>query len=184
MQNYTGYRVNCMDTIVTSWLPELSNLLGAVAQDHSFSSLGKPCDACWVISHVIVNIWWLFSKLTFSNNPFRNTIKVSNGFDPDHEKMLVFIWIQTIWLSDSVPVLFCFLLGFFNSADDNKSMKNYPSYKDLRKLLNSGSEEIAFIEWICFVCFVALRPKSTDMVIVGRSVHLTTLFPGQAWTSG
>ena len=33
------------------------------------------------------------------------------------------------------------------------------------------------------VCFVALRPKSTAMVIAGRSVHLTTLFPGQACTS-
>ena len=34
---------------------------------------------------------------------------------------------------------------------------------------------------IClFVCFVALRPKSTAMVMAGRSVHLTTLFPGQA----
>ena len=35
-----------------------------------------------------------------------------------------------------------------------------------------------------FMCalfaFVALRPKSTAMVIAGRSVHLTTLFPGQA----
>ena len=32
-----------------------------------------------------------------------------------------------------------------------------------------------------FVClFVALRPKSTAMVIAGRSVQLTTLFPGQA----
>ena len=31
-----------------------------------------------------------------------------------------------------------------------------------------------------FVCFVALRPKSTAMVIGGRSVRLTTLFPGQA----
>ena len=30
------------------------------------------------------------------------------------------------------------------------------------------------------VGFVALRPKSTAMVIVGRSVHLTTLFPRQA----
>ena len=30
----------------------------------------------------------------------------------------------------------------------------------------------------------ALRPKSTAMVMAGRSVHLTTLFPGQAWTSG
>ena len=34
-----------------------------------------------------------------------------------------------------------------------------------------------------FVCFVALRPKSTAMVMAGRSVDLTTLFPGQAWTS-
>ena len=31
-----------------------------------------------------------------------------------------------------------------------------------------------------FVLFVALRPKSTAMVIAGRSVHLTTRFPGQA----
>ena len=35
--------------------------------------------------------------------------------------------------------------------------------------------------FVClFVCFVALRPKSTAMVIAGRSVHLSTLFPGQA----
>ena len=32
---------------------------------------------------------------------------------------------------------------------------------------------------VCLL-FVALRPKSTAMVIAGRSVHLTTLFPGQA----
>ena len=31
-----------------------------------------------------------------------------------------------------------------------------------------------------FVCFVALRPKSTAMVMAERSVHLTTLLPGQA----
>ena len=30
------------------------------------------------------------------------------------------------------------------------------------------------------VSFIALRPKSTSMVMAGRSVHLTTLFPGQA----
>ena len=30
------------------------------------------------------------------------------------------------------------------------------------------------------VDFVALHPISTAMVIAGRSVHLTTLFPGQA----
>ena len=31
-----------------------------------------------------------------------------------------------------------------------------------------------------FGCFAALRPKSTAMVMVGQSVHLATLFPGQA----
>ena len=51
-------------------------------------------------------------------------------------------------------------------------------------------ENISFLENISFythavlsedfVCFVALHPKSTAMVMVGRSVHLTTLFPGQA----
>ena len=30
-----------------------------------------------------------------------------------------------------------------------------------------------------FVCFVVLRPKSTAMVMAGRSVHLTTLFHKQ-----
>ena len=40
----------------------------------------------------------------------------------------------------------------------------------------------AVVGWL--VGFVALRPKSTAMVIAGRSVHLTTLFPGQTWTSG
>ena len=37
---------------------------------------------------------------------------------------------------------------------------------------------LLFLMNIFFV--VALRPKSTAMVIAGRSVHLTTLFPGQA----
>ena len=36
---------------------------------------------------------------------------------------------------------------------------------------------------ICLFVFVALRPMSTAMVIAGLSVHLTTLFPGQALAS-
>ena len=43
--------------------------------------------------------------------------------------------------------------------------------------------EVGIPNLVCFVClfvFVALRLKSTAMVIAGRSVHLTTLFPGQA----
>ena len=34
--------------------------------------------------------------------------------------------------------------------------------------------------FVCLFVFVALRPMSTAMVIAGRSVLLTTLFPGQA----
>ena len=39
----------------------------------------------------------------------------------------------------------------------------------------------SMLDLVClFVCFVALHPKSTAMVMAGRSVHLTTLFPGRA----
>ena len=41
----------------------------------------------------------------------------------------------------------------------------------------------ATIYFCLFVCFVALRPKSTAMVMAGPSVHLTTRFPGQDRTS-
>ena len=37
---------------------------------------------------------------------------------------------------------------------------------------------------LLIVCLFALRPKSTAKVMAGRSVHLTTLFPGQACASG
>ena len=37
--------------------------------------------------------------------------------------------------------------------------------------------------FVCCCFFVALHPKSTTMVMVGRSVHLSTLFSGQARTS-
>ena len=46
------------------------------------------------------------------------------------------------------------------------------------KLLINIKILIKKVGWL--VGFVALRPKSTAMVIAGRSVHLTTLFPGQA----
>ena len=44
----------------------------------------------------------------------------------------------------------------------------------------NSKELLEILILVLFVCFVALRPKSTAMVIAGRSVHLTTLFPGQA----
>ena len=42
------------------------------------------------------------------------------------------------------------------------------------------NSRVYFYMTLKLVGFVALRPKSTAMVIAGRSVHLTTLFPGQA----
>ena len=39
-----------------------------------------------------------------------------------------------------------------------------------------------FYAFFCFVAF--LHPKSTAMVMAGWSVHLTTLFPGQAEQAG
>ena len=45
---------------------------------------------------------------------------------------------------------------------------------------NEMFESVEGILLLIFVCFVALRPKSTAMVIAGRSVHLTTLF---SWAS-
>ena len=44
---------------------------------------------------------------------------------------------------------------------------------------NPQRQDFSHCLFVLFV-FVALRPMSTAMVIAGRSVHLTTLFPGQA----
>ena len=43
-----------------------------------------------------------------------------------------------------------------------------------------GQPLIIELNNVCLFVFVALRPMSTAMVIEERSVHLTTLFPGQA----
>ena len=47
------------------------------------------------------------------------------------------------------------------------------TYLNLRIMLFCTLTDYLFV-------FVALRPMSTAMVIAGRPVHLTTLFPGQA----
>ena len=41
--------------------------------------------ACWVIFHAFVVVCWLFSKLTFSKNSFKDTIRMSNSLDPDQD---------------------------------------------------------------------------------------------------
>ena len=49
-----------------------------------------------------------------------------------------------------------------------------------RNSVESDHGRMYMEEYFDFVCFVALRPKSTAMVMAACSVHLTTLFPGQA----
>ena len=56
---------------------------------------------------------------------------------------------------------------------------NWPVQSD-HLLFHCLDISCCMILFCLFVCIVALRPKSTAMVIAGRSVHLTTLFPGQA----
>ena len=48
------------------------------------------------------------------------------------------------------------------------------------KSLRTVTVTYIFLCIVCFVCYLALLPKSTAMVMAGRSVHLITLFPGQA----
>ena len=50
----------------------------------------------------------------------------------------------------------------------------------IRRTLGKVGLMLSGETFVLFDCFVALRPKSTAMVIAGRSIHLTTLFPGQA----
>ena len=57
-------------------------------------------------------------------------------------------------------------------------MRNKENSFPIRSLIWRLDNELYFS--MSFFVFVALRPKSTAMVIAGRSVHLTTLFPGQA----
>ena len=58
-------------------------------------------------------------------------------------------------------------------------------YYHLRVVLLGDKQYYVFYYWgneqsYVLFDFVALRPMSTAMVIAGRSVHLSTLFPGQA----
>ena len=77
--------------------------------------------------------------------------------------------------------LFCYERDFMLSLTDNNQtdiIEAFNStYRYLDDLLNIDNP---YFEQICLFVFVALRPMSTAMVIAGRSVHLTTLFPGQA----
>ena len=51
---------------------------------------------------------------------------------------------------------------------------------NLIRIYKKSAKISIFLSCFVFVCLFALRPKSTAMVIAGRSVHLTTLF---SWAS-
>ena len=71
-------------------------------------------------------------------------------------------------LNESISILGCVVVIF--------------SFKSIRILIEYSVNSIDSdqIPRDFVVVFVALRPMSTAMVIAGRSVHLTALFPGQA----
>ena len=75
------------------------------------------------------------------------------------------------------------LLSFHYDQDNKAGFTLYERFTlnemDMCNIIRIRSIERTQILFM-FVCYVALRPKSTAMVIAGRSVHLTTLFPGQA----
>ena len=87
--------------------------------------------------------------------------------------------IFRIIVSELSPFIYTKILFLLNTLRTNQFSPNL-IYAFI--LARSSLGLLHVIGWL--VGFVALRPKSTAMVIAGRSVHLTTLFPGQAWTSG
>ena len=90
---------------------------------------------------------------------------------PVHAKLWIFILSRHRQQISSALYIFMFFCSVY--------CKHYNPRSDC----SHGSSLIrvnSFCFHVCFACFVALRPKSTAMVIAERSVHLTTLF---SWAS-
>ena len=64
-----------------------------------------------------------------------------------------------------------------NQKEESIGIQRFQPVHDKTNKITCGSGEDS--DQSGLVGFVALRPKSTAMVIAGPSVHLTTLFPGQ-----
>ena len=57
--------------------------------------------------------------------------------------------------------------------------KTYKPARQILTILITWFKKLSSQKMVClFVWLVALRPKSTAMVMAGRSVRLTVLFPG------
>ena len=63
-------------------------------------------------------------------------------------------------------------------VQEEMQLRHFLSRAQVAPLLSGAEPFVQFLTSF-FFCFLALRPKPTAMVMAGRSVHLTTLFPGQ-----
>ena len=87
-------------------------------------------------------------------------------------------WSVTVAFPSHIHLLFLLIIACLLGAINAGGISLFFLFS-----LIDASQSIIFQPchlFVCFVCFVALRPKSTAMVMAGRSVHLTTLFLGQA----
>ena len=84
---------------------------------------------------------------------------------------------MTVKLLTEHHLEFLSLKGGYTGSSESTLVKMTHCWKS-----HDAATVILIGKLVClFGCFVALRPKSTAMVMGdGRSVHVTTLFPGQA----
>ena len=68
---------------------------------------------------------------------------------------------------------------FLHGKYPERNLFNYFAYIHIYIVYGMDPTQLLHVV-VNLVGFVALRPTSTAMVIAGRLVHLTTLFPGQA----
>ena len=78
-------------------------------------------------------------------------------------------------LSDILGVVWKRLFLFLILAHTELAKVKFPDIS-LTKIKLSRHFSLPPLPMYLFVCFVALHPKSTAMVMAGQSVHLTTLF--------
>ena len=86
----------------------------------------------------------------------------------------------TIFLKFLFFVLFCAFLYVVILTPPLCAQHDYHANSHNTLFIKVGNRPVNMHIVCLFVCFVALRPKSTAMVIAGQSVHLTTLF---SWAS-
>ena len=86
------------------------------------------------------------------------------------------IYLETVWEQEIYSKK---SLKYLNSSSVTVR-KLHVCWSSVRHNVRDNRRAELKVKVLIFVCFVALRPKSTAMVIAGRSIHITTLFPGQA----